>query len=813
MLVAAPLASCGCSETMPQRAQSNCPPDCPPPPIAATAPIGAPEATAVVAAAPPDPNAFDPASITPVIDDPRLSAVKDATLRDQWATAAQAMNAALTANASISQEERARWSFQLGRLRGLGGDPSGAAKAYQDSAAIASPLAGWAHLLAAQWLVGVGQHDAALAELAKIEPVAAMANDLDLVTADALSGKKDVEGAAKRFRAYLARDKHPPQWAPLALRFATMLLEHPNGDARTEEALKLALRVRFEGQNGLGAEKAKDLEKRALAALPTDKRRPYEKPSHEEKLARVKALVASNQTKEALRLEGPLEKLPVAQKAGDWSCELFVAKGEALVRLKKKADAADVYETAIDRCKGRDKRVEALFAGGKASASAGRQLEAKERFAKLEQEFPKHRLADDARLRGAKASLDGNDEPHFVELLASMATDYPDGDMTGDGVFELALHRMEKGDWAAALPTLQQGVARGRDRAYFAAGRFEYFLARARIATGDVEHGTADLAALIQAMPLSYYAGLASARLGERDAAARDKVLAAAFAREPEGTFTVPRGAWCDDPGFLRAAELARQGEARALKLELDKLGIPSRTAPPALLYVASSMLAKAGSITASHGLLRGATERAIGSRVEATDWLDHFPAGRWRGAWELAYPRPWIGVVDAEAKRSAISPALAYAIMREESAFEAGVASGAKAYGLMQLIVPTATKMGEALNLPGDEESLKKPEINIALGCHYLSVLRKEFPDNPLLAIPGYNAGSGAPKKWIDERSGWDFDLWVERIPYDETQKYTKRVMTSLLAYEALYDRDRASEAMSTPRVIGGYVKRASNP
>jgi soluble lytic murein transglycosylase len=137
---------------------------------------------------------------------------------------------------------------------------------------------------------------------------------------------------------------------------------------------------------------------------------------------------------------------------------------------------------------------------------------------------------------------------------------------------------------------------------------------------------------------------------------------------------------------------------------------------------------------------------------------------------------------------------------MREESAFEARVVSPAQAVGLMQLIVPTARKMGEKLGLAPDEETLKQPAVNIPIGCHYLAVLRGQFADNPLLAIAGYNAGAGAPKKWIVKRPADDFDLWVEHIPYEETRNYTKRVIGSMAAYELLYFGDQPSEALRSP-------------
>ena len=89
--------------------------------------------------------------------------------------------------------------------------------------------------------------------------------------------------------------------------------------------------------------------------------------------------------------------------------------------------------------------------------------------------------------------------------------------------------------------------------------------------------------------------------------------------------------------------------------------------------------------------------------------------AWRWRAPWEIAYPRPFGDLVTAEANRSSIPEALPYAIMREESAFEPHVASPAKAYGLMQLIVPTAKKMAEPLGLPWIAAALQAVEDMLA--------------------------------------------------------------------------------------------------
>jgi soluble lytic murein transglycosylase len=230
------------------------------------------------------------------------------------------------------------------------------------------------------------------------------------------------------------------------------------------------------------------------------------------------------------------------------------------------------------------------------------------------------------------------------------------------------------------------------------------------------------------------------------------------------------------------------------------------------VLWASALLLARGGSPVQSHSILRTATTHAgSASRVELTDWVGRYPVGPWRAAWELAYPRPFADVVTKEAQRSQIPEALAYAIMREESAFDPRAVSPANAYGLMQLILPTAKTMAKPLGLAHDVESLKRPAVNVALGCRFLSILRGRFKDNPLLAIPGYNAGGGAPQKWISERPSEDFDVWVERIPYEETRLYTKRVIASLAAYEFLYGQGAQSEALRSPLAASPAARAAA--
>jgi soluble lytic murein transglycosylase len=235
-----------------------------------------------------------------------------------------------------------------------------------------------------------------------------------------------------------------------------------------------------------------------------------------------------------------------------------------------------------------------------------------------------------------------------------------------------------------------------------------------------------------------------------------------------------------------------RQGDIESARRELDALDILGPSATPSVLWGVATLYARAGSARHSHAL----------PRWQMVDWLERWPTGTWKDAWDLAFPRPHIAAVTLEANRQGVEPALVYAVMREESAFDASAVSSANAYGLMQVISPTAKHYGKQAGVPYDRRALTTPEISIAIGSRVLASYRDRFfPDDPLLTIPGYNAGPGRPMRWAKDWPSVDFDVWVELIPFRETRRYTKRVLASRASYGFLYYRDRDVDPLRLPR------------
>jgi hypothetical protein len=136
---------------------------------------------------------------------------------------------------------------------------------------------------------------------------------------------------------------------------------------------------------------------------------------------------------------------------------------------------------------------------------------------------------------------------------------------------------------------------------------------------------------------------------------------------------------------------------------------------------------------------------------------------------------------IAAAARAHGVSEVLLLAMIAIESAGQTRAASPKGAQGLMQLIPATAKRFGVADSFD--------PAQNILGGAAYLDWLLRNFDEDPILALAGYNAGEGA----VDRHKGVP--------PYDETRDYVVKVFDALAAAEAL-----CRVAAETPRTTCGW-------
>jgi soluble lytic murein transglycosylase len=104
-----------------------------------------------------------------------------------------------------------------------------------------------------------------------------------------------------------------------------------------------------------------------------------------------------------------------------------------------------------------------------------------------------------------------------------------------------------------------------------------------------------------------------------------------------------------------------------------------------------------------------------------------------------------------------------------------------------MQLIEPTARRVGEALKVEYEADLLRIPSYNIRFGGYYLRRVLDTFGQRVALAAAAYNAGPSAVSRWLESGERLELDVFVARIPYRETRTYVHRVMGNLARYAYL--------------------------
>lgn len=156
----------------------------------------------------------------------------------------------------------------------------------------------------------------------------------------------------------------------------------------------------------------------------------------------------------------------------------------------------------------------------------------------------------------------------------------------------------------------------------------------------------------------------------------------------------------------------------------------------------------------------------------------------RWPDQLLVLFPRPHYAV-----PKEPIDELTVLSIARQESSFDPKAVSPVGAVGILQLMIATAQRFAQVLNLstPINEENLKDPSLNIQLGAHYLRFLSERYPEREEAVYAAYNAGEFATDAWIARRAHPDRLVWIENIPFGETQNYVKNVWRNRVVYEAL--------------------------
>ncbi len=594
---------------------------------------------------------------------------------------------------------------------------------------------------------------------------------------------------------------------------------------RSDAASLLALARALEGVGQL--DRARDAAERALQRLRADRRREADQAEVRALRARLAAAQGDRVNSAAIYrwLAVHLPASPHAAGADLRAAELApkqaLTQEERLQRALVFARAGDVAATEqeLERLAGASglavPEAERLYARGLARYHARREpavaAELLTRAAALD---PTHRTRN--LYTAARAVSRGFDDRRALALFRELVRRYPRAPEVDDARFQIARTLVVLGEHPAAIAAYDEYLAHhGRTGDLVESARYER--AVARLASGDGVRAEQEFAALLRGQ--------------------KDELLRASY-RELHGVALLAAGKRKEAEAELRAVVEEEPLSLAALfaAARLRALGVtppppiapPSKEAPAPPLALTLppqiALLIRLGldgdaeaAIAAEEGNLRrrfgergdealclayaelsvAARRYAAGRRAAAWKTLRRAPTPRTRWLWDCLYPRPYGAIVAAAEREERLPAHLVYAVMRQESAFSATVVSPAQAVGLLQLIPPTAEAVARDLAIDHDPTRLVLAPYNVRLGTHYLRRLLDRFGDHPALAAAAYNAGPQALSRWLESGESLPLDVFVARIPYQETRGYVHRVLGNLTRYAYLAGGEAAVPAL----------------
>ncbi|HEY63353.1 MAG TPA: tetratricopeptide repeat protein [Caldilineae bacterium] len=435
---------------------------------------------------------------------------------------------------------------------------------------------------------------------------------------------------------------------------------------------------------------------------------------------------------------------------------------------------------------------EAWLRRAAAQAAMGDLAAAREGLLEFVEAYPHHPLAPRALLQAARFTEQASECAVAAEDYREVQDRYPGSAEGAQALFAagMCMYRLQRWadaaeDWRLLLDAYPSG-----DEALLSEARL--WLGKALLAAGQREEAAAAWRALAS-QPETYYGqrALALAREADLDLDvpfptapppdAFDQERAEKWLRDklpesPPGPLSTLPSDLARDPSLLRGQELLALGLEDLALDELRRLYRRYRDDPLAMYQLALHFRDMR-----VYRLSIACAERLIDL---LSDSMEEVPVFIQR----LAYPVYFASLIEAEAAERGIDPLLVYAVVRQESLFEASATSRSAAHGLMQVIPATGEWIAGRLGWRDfRRELLYRPYVSIKFGVYYLWATLQMVDGDVMAALAGYNAGPGNAVRWR-EQSGGDPDVFFASITLDEPRLYVQRILSFYATYQRLY-------------------------
>jgi soluble lytic murein transglycosylase len=393
--------------------------------------------------------------------------------------------------------------------------------------------------------------------------------------------------------------------------------------------------------------------------------------------------------------------------------------------------------------------------------------QALEYFKTLLEKYPTSAYVDRAQYASADIHEYFGRKEQAIELYTNVQKQFPKSQVRDDAGWRLAWLHYRGGDLPEAAAAFRELATQSKNGPFATAA--VYWQARVAERSGDPEGAKQIFRQIVNGADESYYQALSARGLERLGAAVEETMPAKPVAvNEPDP----PMGSEIIFH-LRRARDLSALSLHRLAVVELDEVQRNAKVQARV-----RALLMREYFLNHAYGQsLRLAGQLPV-SRSERD--LYRYPLAFWE-------------LVQKKAQERGLDPYLVLGLIRQESLFDARARSPAAAFGLMQLISPTAARVAKQLGLPPpSSEKLFDAETNVTLGTEYLRDLLQRYSNNLFKAIAAYNAGEAAVDRWEREIVTDDIEEFVERIPYVETRGYVKLVVRNHRIYKRLYETEK---------------------
>ncbi len=456
-----------------------------------------------------------------------------------------------------------------------------------------------------------------------------------------------------------------------------------------------------------------------------------------------------------------------------------------------------------------DARAEALYYLAQNYARARQWEQARATVEELRRSFSNSLFTPRALVSVGQTAEDAknlSDASYFLRTAVSSA---PGSAEVAQAQFDLAWLAHEAKSYPESSRLLTQHLAYYVDKNNDNRGRAGYWAARDSERSGNFSEARALYQAMLGRYDANWYGYLAKQRLEAMTRAgttqsktfAPDSVVGRAVANLQTVTVAEETATPAEETRITKADQLTNIGVDEWALEELARASESAPNSPKVNLAIAQVYRAQEDNVRALNVL-----------RKSFPDYSQMKPEEMTREEWDVFYPLAYWEVIVQESRAKNLDPYQVAGLIRQETVFITKARSPARAYGLMQVLVPTgqltARKYGVDRSITA--ESLFEPRLNIQLGTAYLRDQIDKFGRIEYLAA-AYNAGPMRAVQWRASLPA-EMDEWAEAVPFKETRGYIQGIVRNRLQYERLYDANGKFRPQVGTRAVSRQGPAAPN-